>query len=128
MPLIEFAFIAQMCAFNVDTFRALVFVESSNCRLMTNSKSTARGCGQILKATAKEYSLDYGKLLGKGYSLWATAKVLCDLKRRFPKSYLCAYHLGPKGHKTGDCSEYLMKITKALTRKNNYEIVLKEAK
>ena len=87
---------------------AILQVESATCKFKVNKASSARGCGQILKGTAKHYGFDFKLMHDNEYSIIATGFILAQLRRR-TADYICAYNQGLTGarkFKHTLCKEY----------------------
>jgi len=86
---------ANLFAIDPVILEGVIAVESNYCRYTKNYKSTAKGCGQQLKGTAAHYGINYEALDDNEASIVATAYLLNRLKHKYPKKYVCAYHVGP---------------------------------
>ena len=82
---------AKTCGLCPAMVESIIRVESTYCLYTKNSTSTAKGCMQLLKGTAKE---DYSKLENHRDSIRLGVAYLCKLKQSFKNTYVVRFHAG----------------------------------
>jgi hypothetical protein len=104
---------------NIDpvVFRQVLTVESglNMGKTMHNKNGTKDHCmGQINDVAIKEYKLDKELLIKDPiYCIESTARILADLKKRFPRTWVCRYNVGTAPLDTRRqklCNNYLKKV------------------
>lgn len=83
--------LAKTCELAPHQVESIIRVESNYCKYTVSKSSTALGCMQVLRKTASD---DYHKLVDDWYSLKIGVKVLCNFKKKYPKTFMWRYHIG----------------------------------
>lgn len=99
-------------------YLAILKVESNLNQSAYNAKTKDYGAAQVNHKTALRYGLSLERLKRDSrYNLDAGARILADMKRAFPRSYICRYNVGT-GNLAGErklrCTLYLAKVLKKM--------------
>ena len=98
-----------MCGIPPKTIEAIIRVESSYCTQMRHPVSSARGAMQVLIGNMNVFDLHDARSCE--VSIISGTKLLCNLKSRFPRSYVARWYIGPNGDVRGEKTMlYLSKI------------------
>lgn len=101
---------SKVCNIPPSIIEAHIRTESQYCKYTKNKHSTARGCLQVVKATAGD---QYHLLADDVESIRIGVAVLCKFKSSFPNTYSLRYYIGNgklEGQTLKDATSYFRKL------------------
>ena len=93
--------LSLVCGIPPANIESIVRVESNYCKYTVSKSSTSVGCMQLIKANRNPADDHSNPIV----SMLRGVDYLCNLKSRFPKTYMIRYHVGPNGDINSDAAK-----------------------